>query len=231
MAITYLASGTASQNNGGTNPVPTLPAGCGISTMLICYIYSRATGAQTVSMPADWTQRVHDVTTGGLLAIFTKPWAFGDTDPTVTLSGFTGGASGDSVSAVIFGFNGVNRGAPIAQLGTVSTNASQANIGSISGITLASKASATVLVFGGRRDDGLGASVLTGDGLTWVEVRDAPVTAGADAHVVMAYAIDATGGAAVTAKTFTMSGVVNSEGKGIMIELAVATLGPRFRPH
>lgn len=229
MPITYLAAGTASQNNGGTNPVPTLPAGCSSSTVLVCVIYSRANGAQTVSMPAGWTQRLQDIGSGGLLAVFTRPWESGDTDPTVTLSGFTGGTTGDSVAARIFGFDGVSRSAPVAQVGTVSTNASQANIGAISGLTLASKPTATVIVIGGRRDDALGASVLSGDGLTWSEVHDAGVTAGADAHLVVDYAIDATGGTSVTSKTFTMSGAVNSEGKGVMLELAPASGGPRFR--
>jgi hypothetical protein len=229
MPITYLAAGTGSQNNGGTNPVPTLPAGCSASTVNVCVIYSRGSVDESVSMPAGWTQALQSRTSGGMLAVFTRPWESGDTDPTVTLTNFTGGTTGDSVAARIFGFNGVSRSAPVAQVGTVSTNASQANIGAISGLTLASKPTATVLVIGGRRDDGLSASALSGDGLTWTEVHDAAVTAGADAHMVVSYAIDATGGTTVTNKTFTMSGVVNAEGMGVMLELAPASAGQRFK--
>lgn len=229
MPITYLAAGTASQNNGGTDPVPTLPAGCSSSTVLVCVVYSRGAVDESVTMPAGWTQRLQHLDSGGMLAVFTRPWESGDTDPTITRANFTGGTTGDTIVARIFGFDGVSRSAPVAQVGTVSTNASQANIGAISGITLASKPTATVIVIGGRRDDALSAGTLSGDGLTWVEVQDQPVTAGADAHIAVNYAIDAAGGTTVTSKTFTMGGAIASEGKGVMLELAPAAAGQRFR--
>lgn len=229
MPITYLAAGTADQNNGGTDLVPGLPAGASASTVMVCVIYSRGNVDESVTMPAGWTQQLQSRTSGGMLAVFTRPWESGDSAPTITRVNFTGGTSGDTHVGRIFGFDGVSRNAPVAQVGSVSTNASQANIGAISGITLASKPTATVLVIGGRQGDCLGASALSGDGLTWTEVQDQAVTAGADAHLVVSYAIDAAGGTTVTSKTFTMSGGENQAGVGVMIELAPASAGQRFR--
>lgn len=229
MPITYLAAGTADQNNGGSDLVPGLPAGANASTVMVCAIYSRGSVDESVTMPAGWTQALQSRTSGGMLAVFTRPWESGDSAPTITRVNFTGGTSGDTHVARIFGFNGVSRSAPVAQVGSVSTNGSQANIGAISGITLASKPTATVIVIGGRRDDALSASTLSGDGLTWVEVQDQLITAGADAHMAVNYAIDSAGGTTVTSKTFTIGGAINAEGMGVMLELAPASAGQRFR--
>ena len=231
MAISYLATGTPSQNNGGTDPTPGIPAGCTAGTLLVCVVYSRGNVDESVSMPAGWDQRLQDRNTGGMLAVFTRPWQSGDAAPTITRTNFDGGPTGDTIVAIIHGFDGADTANPIVQIGTVSEVGSSKSLGPISGITLSGGAGSAVLVIGGRRDDAFGGATLSGDGLTWAQIHDQAITGGEDAHIVTDYAIDDAGGTTVTSKTYTFSTSVASEGKGVMLELRpyVEPTGQPFR--
>lgn len=221
MAITYLAAGTAIANNGGTNPTPGIPAGCTDgSTVMICAFYSRGNVDESVSMDGTWTSIVNTLTSSGLIAMWWKVFQTGDTAPTVTRTNFTGGGTGDTLLCRIMAYDGVDTTSPIAQIGSTSVNGTSVNLGPISGITLANIATTTVIVFGGRQDDGISIATLTGDSLTWNNIWNQSATAGADAAVSFQYAIDSAGGTVVTDKTLVPSGSTSVPGVGLMIELA-----------
>lgn len=217
MAVSYVGAGAASATNGGSNPAPTLPAGLAAGDLMLLFVFTRHTGVGFVTTPNGWSSLRNNVTTSGLLAVFSRVYQGGDSAPTVTLNGHTGGASGDTAIAQIAAFRGSD-GVPIPSL--IFDNASQADIGPI-GIPDIDKDGAIVVV-GGKRDDWTSVDVLSGDGLTWAEIGETPSTSGADAGIVWDYALNDTGDVifAPGDKTFTVTGGASAEGRGLGITLA-----------
>lgn len=217
MALSFVAAGAASTTN-GTAPAPGLPAGVAAGDLLVCVFHSRNVTTGTAALSAGWTQRVHDVSAGGLLAVWSRVYEAGDAAPTVTLTNHATGNSGDSAIARIVAFRpAAGQNASVSVVGTVSTNTAAVNIGPITGLT--SPAGGAVLVVGGKLDDFTSVATLSGDSLTWAEDSDTPNTLGSDNGLVVDHALTASS-TAVTAKTFTVTGGTSVAGKGVMLALA-----------
>lgn len=216
MAIQLRNVGTASATNGSA-PTPGLPAGLAAGDVMVCVFFSKEVTDGTVSISAGWDQIINDRTSGGLLAAWRRAWQSGDAAPTFTLGGHATGNSGDSAIAQIAAFTGIDTTSIVDVVGTISTNASQANIGAISGISLGARD--VVIVVGGKCDDWTSVATLSGDGLTWNELGEPDTTSGADAGLVWNYAIAGSSGVTVTSKTFTVTGGANNVGKGVMFSL------------
>jgi PGF-pre-PGF domain-containing protein len=220
-AITYVDVGVVSTGSGDGDLTPALPNGLQTDDVMIVYYYTRGTGG-SVSISAGWTPLYVNSDSSGGLAVWYRFYQNGDSAPTITSSGLvsTGNPNGrDDAIAQVAAWRGISTGDPIDALGTVSTNASQQNIGAISGITIA--ADSVVIVLGGKRDDWTSVATLSGDSLTWAEVGEPDSTAGGDAGIVWDYAINGAAQKAITTKTFTVTGGANAAGKGVMFSLRV----------
>lgn len=218
MAIALQTVGTASQTNGSA-PTPGLPTGLTDGDVMIAAFFSRESVDGTVSLPAAWTPILNDRSSGGLLAAWWRVWQSGDAAPTFTLGGHATGTSGDSAVAQIARFSGCNTSAPIGTIGSISTNASAQNIGTIAGIT----ADGGVIVLAGKKDDWTSVATLSGESLSWSEIGEPDGTQGADCGMVWDFAAIASS-TAIAAKTFTVTGGAAAVGKGIMFELKTAPI-------
>ena len=218
--ISNIRVGAASSTN-GTEPTPALPASLSAVDIMILAFYSRDDTNGTMSLPVAWTQLVNTRTTGGLLAVYYRVWQSGDAAPTITLTNHTTGTSGESAIAQIMAYAGGNTASPWDLVGTVSTNASQQNIGAIANAGVMG-AEDMVLVVGGKRDDWTSVATLTGDGLTWNEIGEPDTTSGADAGLVWNYALNPGTFLSLTNKTFTVTGGAAATGMGVMITMNVS---------
>jgi len=219
MPITYVGAGTAAAAN-NASVTPTLPGGLQVGDLLLCFASARGPG--TLGTPSGWTQRwqlSHASSGVNKIALFWKVYAAGDGNPTVT---YTGGGSNQTVIAQCCAFRGVKNSSPFDTQGSTSSNASQGNIGPISGITPAYN-DACVLVFGHRADDWTSVDTLTGDGLTWNEIGEPDSTAGSDAGEVWDYAVISGAPVTITSKTLTVTGGAANTGMGVMDSLRAAT--------
>ena len=116
-----------------------------------------------------------------------------------------GGADQNTVIAYCFAFRpSIGKALIVDGIGAHSPNGSQANVGPVAAPAVAGSDGA-VIFFGQRNDDWTGADVLSGDGLTWVEMLDAAFDAYGDVGVVADYALF-TSTPTVTQKTFTITG-------------------------
>jgi hypothetical protein len=213
--ITFVGVGTAAAKN-NVSVTPTLPSGLQVGDLMLCFASARGNG--TLGTPTGWTQKwqlAHASSGINNAALFYRFYQAGDGDPTVT---YTGGASGHTVIAQVCAFRGVDPANPFDVQGATSSNASQANIGPISGITTGANGKC-VIVFGHRADDWTSVATLSGDGLTWNEIGEPDSTLGNDAGEVWDYAISTTGSITITNKTFTVTGGSANTGMGVMQSL------------
>jgi len=216
--ITFIGAGAgASANNASVSPA--LPSGFQANDLLLCFASARGNG--TLGTPTGWTQLfqvAHSSSGINKIALFYKIAVGGDANPTVT---YTGGASGHTVIAQCCAFRGVDPSSPFDVIGATSSNASQANIGPISGITPTVE-DACVIVMGHKADDWTSVATLSGDGLTWVEIGEPDSDLGNDAGEVWDYAIISGSPITITNKTFTVTGGAAQTGLGKMISLKPA---------
>ena len=229
MAIAFGAAGTPA-NADNAAVTPTLPGGMPNGAILCVFAGMRTTAA-TLSISAGYTEQLNHLNSSGNPGRFALWWRVVDgteTNPTVTPSG---GCAGDVLIVDTFSFTGVDAATPWAEQGTVFNGATNtANIGAITGITIASGNAALVLGF--RSDDWTSVSTLTADSpLTYAEITEADTTTGNDAGIVADYAVNG-GGSAHTAanRTFTVTGG-SGFGLGVFLELAAsaATAAPPAR--
>ena len=213
--ITFVGVGTAAAKN-NASVTPTLPSGLQADDLMLCFASARGNG--TLGTPTGWTQKwqlAHASSGINNAALFYRFYQAGDGDPTVT---YTGGAFGHTVIAQVCAFRGVDPANPFDVQGATSSNASQVNIGPISGITTGANGKC-VIVFGHRADDCTSVAALSGDGLTWNEIGEPDSTLGDDAGEVWDYAISTTGSITITNKTFTVTGGSANRGMGVMQSL------------
>jgi len=224
MPIQYVAVGTAAFSAGATTGsiVPALPAGLAVGDLMICIVTMRGNGTFTIS--TGWTEKFQGqlYPTDNLhkLAIFYRFYQSGDGNPTVS---WTGGGTNQTVIAQVFAFRGIDTSNPIPDLGPNSGNASQQNIGPITGFTPTGAGNdGCVIVIGHKADNWTGVDVLTGDGLGWNEIAEPSTTLGSDAGQVYDYAIYSGSPPAIANKTFTVIGGAANTGAGKMISLKLA---------
>jgi len=224
MAIQYVAVGTPAFSAGGSTGsiVPALPAGLAVGDLMICIATMRGNGGFLPIM--GWTQnfqgQLYPTDNLHKLAIFYRFYQSGDGDPNVA---WDGGGNNQTVIAQIFAFRGVDTSNPIPDLGPNSGNASQQNIGPITGFTPTGAGNdGCVIVIGHKADNWTGVDILTGDGLGWVEIAEPSTTLGSDAGQVYDYAIYSGSPPTITNKTFTVVGGASATGAGKMISLKPA---------
>jgi len=228
MAISFVGVGTAQASSGGSTGslnVP-LPTGLQVGDLVLIFCSGRNTGY--VFTATGYTQKWSlDHASSGIntIVLLYRIRQSGDAD-TVTVS-WTGGATNATVIMQACAFRGVNQSTPFDVQGATSSNASQANIGPITGITTGSNGKCTI-VFGHRADDWTSVDILTGDGLTWNEIGEPDSSAGTDAGMVWDYAIHGAS-QTITNKTFTVTGGAAQTGMGVMQSLneAVAVIVER----
>lgn len=207
--IRYVGKGTESLVANNTANTPGLPSGLQDGDLLVL-LYGMTSWAGTANEPATpsgWTKKASTLsaTTGGRIAWYYRRYQAGDTAPTLTYSGTTT----DIRFTQIFAFRGaVASGDPTDVLGTASNNATQKDMGPISGVSTTASGG-VVLVAGVRESDwqpGGGLTVLSGDGLGWVEVcdrEDFATDPGDNIGIGLDYALTP-GPTTVTDKTFTI---------------------------
>ena len=223
MTITFVGVGSASAKN-NASVTPGLPSGLLTGDLMLCFASARGNGILSVDpldqagMPTQWLtkwQLSHASSGINKIALFYRFYVDGDAGPIIK---YAGGASGHTVIAQVCAFRSVNQSSPFDVQGATSSNASQANIGPISGITTGANGKC-VIVFGHRADDWSLVDTLSGDGLMWNELGEPKSTLGNDAGEVWDYTISALGSVTITAKTFTVIGGVANYGMGVMQSL------------
>ena len=217
MAISFVGAGTAVASAGGSTGslTPTLPSGWLPGDLALIFCTGRATGY--VFTATGYTQKFavnHSSSGVNRIVLLYRFLQSGNGNPTVS---WTGGASNATVLMQIAVFRGVDQSNPFDVTGSASSNASQANIGPISGIITGQNGKCTI-VFGHRADDWTSVDTLTGDNLTWYEIGEPKSTLGNDAGMVWDYALH-NGNQTITNKTFTVSGGAANYGLGIMQSL------------
>jgi hypothetical protein len=228
-AIFYVgagAAGSATAGSGGnaaigTNQGLTLPSGLQNDDLMILVHYMTSTTGGSVTTPSGWTmlQSTHQ-DSGGSITIWYRFYQSGDSEPTITASGLTNtGNNKDAAIAQIAAWRGIDASAPVATIGSVSTNSAAQNIGGISGISLS--AGDVVVVFGAKLSDWTSVADLSGDNLSWAEIGEPVRTASQtkNSGLVWDYAINDASNTTVTSKTFTVTGGSSAAGKGVMFSL------------
>lgn len=220
MAIMYVGAGTASASASG-NVTPTLPAGLQANDLMVAIVTVRGNAA--ITTPSGWTEvfqgQLYPTDNLHRLGIFRRFYQSGDTDPTFVI----GAQTNATRIGQIFAFRGVDQTNPIPDLGPDSGNASAQNIGPITGFTPTIN-DGCVIVIGHKADDWTSVAVLTGDGLTWVEIGEPDSTLGNDAGQVYDYAIYSGSPPTISAKTFTVTGGAANTGAGKMFSIKPTTV-------
>jgi len=220
MAITYVAAGAANTSV-VDDPAFAFPVGITDDDFVLAAFYSRENTDGTVhlvdpSVTQIWTRILNVRTAGGLIAVWGKRYVTGDTEPTIVTTNHTRGFNGDDIIVQMAAWRGVNTSNPIAQVGTVSANASAADIGPIAGIT--AFPNNAVIVLAGKMGSWTSVATLSGD-LTYTEISDLTTTGEPDAGMVWDYGINGASATEITDKTFTVTGGALAPGVGVMIEL------------
>jgi hypothetical protein len=105
----------------------------------------------------------------------------------------------------------------VDQIGTVTTNASQQNIGAVTGITPTTANTGIIAVFA-KAVEYTNSDVLTGDSLPWDRGQDISTAQGNGASLIIQTALDG-GTTTVTSKTLTVSGGSAAVGLGVIFNL------------
>jgi hypothetical protein len=217
MAVSFVAIGTTSTQQGGTTCSPGNPAG--IATDDVKYLVYHSRGSATdPTDPASWVEILNEGTAifGRRLVIWRQVHA-GQAAPSVVRAGDSGNDVG---TAYVVAFRGVDTTTSENDSGSATFTA-QANILAEAGVSdLSVLAGGAVLVAGHKgSNSGANAALLTGDGLTWVEIADATSALGNTLRWAADYALSA-GAVTVTDKVFTIGGgPATSDGVGAMIAI------------
>ncbi len=224
-AITFVAAGSAAGSITNTSPAVTLPAGIAVGDLMVCALARRRSDAAVVSDPVGWTPIFTTTSDSGRqLAAAYRFYQTGDAIPVWVITG-----NDDDLVAQCYAWRNVNLSNPISVLGAVTLNGSAADIGPITGLTVA--ANDTVVVLGMRRDNWTSVATLSGDTLTWVEAGEPISDAGGGTAngvgLVADYAINGASAIVVTDKTFVVTGGSSSfGGKGVMFTLGASVTPP-----
>ncbi|MGH7338901.1 MAG: hypothetical protein ACREKH_00260, partial [Candidatus Rokuibacteriota bacterium] len=193
MAITFVAAGAAAFGN-NADVTPGLPAGLAADDLLIVLTFLRGENANAnamtlVGVGSGYTQLFNFTHSAGSprprLAVHYKIAGAGEVAPLVDITPLVTAAT---VGAQCAAFRGTHLTTPIDVSGATSENASQQNIGAITGITPLADDGA-VIVVGGKCDDWTSVAMLSGDGLTWVEIGEPDSVLGQDEGLVWDHAI------------------------------------------
>jgi hypothetical protein len=222
-AIGALADATWPTVAGSDNSAAPIPAGtvAGDYMLLICVCRH---ADPTVATPAGWTSAfsgrggVAGANDGIRIQLFWKFHDGSEVNPAIDWSASSAGPR----NAFIVSYTGVDTTTPITNLpGALSFNATTGGgPGPITGFT-PDAGTGAIIVIGAKADDWTTASALSGDGLTWNELMDAPTTAGNDAGLVVDDALNWTSGA-ITNKTFSVTGGTSVPSAGLMFALKAA---------
>jgi len=225
MPITFVNVGAAVYSSGGTTGTiyPTLPSGLQVGDLVLVFVTGRGNHNFTSTVLGRQWQYSHASSGINKIALFYKFYQTGDGNPDIN---WTGGGTSQTVIAQACAFRGVSTTTPFGVIGASSSNASQANIGPIGGIS-GVPAGDPIIVFGHRADDWTSVATLSGDGLTWYEIGEPKTSSGNDAGEVWDYAFSA--GLSVTSKTFTVTGGLVQTGMGIMQSLKAAVITTGWR--
>lgn len=225
MPVSFVAAGSSSATDGGSDPTPGLPAGLVVGDVMICVVYTRNTSIGVVSISAGWDEIKQDLSSSGLIAVYARRYQAGDAAPTITLAGHTGGASGDTAIAQIAAFRDVRYfGALDIGVSTIFDNASAQNIGPADYLDV--DPGDAWVVIGGKMDDWTSVATLAST-LTWTEIGEPDSASGADAGMVWDLGVNG-GGTTVdpSAKTFTVSGGASAPGKALILYLEFEVFVP-----
>jgi hypothetical protein len=228
MAITFVGAGTAAFGN-NADVTPTLHANTAAGDLIVVLTVLRGenatAGAMTLNAVGSGYTELFNFThsTGSPRPRLAGHWKIagaGEADPLVDIAPL---ATGATVGAQCATFRGINTADPIDAIGGNDENASQQDIGPIIGFTPAANDGA-IIVVGGKCDDWTSVDLLTGDGLTWVEIGEPDSILGQDEGLVWDHAIWVGAPPTITNKTFTVTGGAANKGLGTMFSLNPATL-------
>lgn len=211
--LSYVGTGAANMQLGTATPQNiALPPNTSAGDLMVLTMSARSSAA-VLDTPPGWTLFNTAANGFGTMSVFWKLAGIAEPAATVTFTATS--------TATFIGQIAVWRGAdlfnPIAQVGVSASNGSSANIGPIPGIDI--KKNNAVAVIGWQANDWTAGDLLTGDGLSWVELSEASTVTGGDAGIMWDMAINSTGAdVTVTPKTFITDGAGNV-GFGFMFEI------------
>ncbi len=207
----------------------TLHASTASGDLLVGFAYfdtGAAVSGLSVTAPAGWAQLIdtNSWANGNIMRVYVKAAGPGEGAPASPT--FNGGTTGASGATGLWRVVTV-RGADVTSLpssahaGVSSGNSFSGlqNVGVINGFT-PTEPDTLVVVFAGKKATFTSVDALSGDGLTWTELFEAPSTRSDDASMVASCA--AISGAAVTisGKTFTVTGGSAANSLGVMFAIA-----------
>lgn len=184
---------------------PTMPASVQQGDLLLVFAAIRTTSG-TVSTPTGYTQLL---SMGGHVKLFGKIHTGTESAPTVS---FTGGAAGDTTSAVMAAFRNTQC---VVQTSAQQTNGSAQNI-SVPGLPGVDRPGLLVLWLGWKQDDWTSVATIAGGFAT--EIGEPSSTTGNDQGLVWDYLISGNPAEPGTA-TFTVTGGANAVSKGAVVSL------------
>lgn len=214
-AGTFVAAGAMSSADNAA-VTPALYAGHTTRDLICVLARIRSASAGTLGTPTDYTRLpITGFDATSPMQLFVKVHDGSESNPTVTP---TGGAAGDTVSAVTFGL----RGTPttlddladivVASLGQ--SNASAQNI-AYPGLYPRYQEGCIILALGGKDDDWTSVAALSG----FTEAVDSSTTTGNDQGLVVDYVIQTTP-AVINEGSFTVTGGASAVSDAIVVALA-----------
>lgn len=195
---------------------PALYAGNAVRDLILVVGGIRSASAGTISMPADYTRlRIKGFSASSPLQVWAKVHDGSEPNPTVTP---TGGAAGDTVSAVTIGLRGMPctlddlQDLLVDSLGQ--SNASAQNI-AYPGLFTKNQEGCIFLVIGRKDDDWTSVATLSG----FTEAVDSSTTTGSDQGLVVDYQIQTTP-AVVNEGSLVVTGGAAAVSEGAVLALA-----------
>lgn len=162
-----IGAGTAASGD-NTSVTPTLPGSLVTGATMLLFASIRNSGTGTVNDVTGWT-RIIDF---GNIAVFSRRWQTGDTDPTVT---FTGGVAGATTLAQVYARTNMEH---VPESTDTVLNGSAQDI-AFPGITVTVDA-AVVVIGGWKQDDWTSVASVSG----YTEIGEPDTTTGDDAGIV-----------------------------------------------
>lgn len=198
-AATFVAAGAASHADNAA-VTPALFAGATASDLILVFAAIRSSGTGTLVTPTGYTRLPVWASTDNV-QLYAKVHSGSESNPTVTPSG---GAAGDTVSAVTFGFR--NMPITLTDLADIVVDSNTFLNGAAQDIIHPPvypiyQQGCVMLILGWKQDDWT--SVATLGGLT--EITDSPTTTGNDQGLVADYLIQTTP-SLIGQGTFTVTG-------------------------
>jgi hypothetical protein len=213
-AAAFVAAGSLSSANNAA-VTPALFAGATAKDLILVVARVRSVSAATLAITSGYTRLpIKNLSATSKIQAWAKVHSGSESNPTVTP---TGGAAGDSVSAVTLGFRNMPTTlADLADLVVESaslTNSAAQNV-AYPGVYPQTEG-CVVLVIGGKDDDWTSVATLTG----LAEAVDASTTTGNDQGIVVDYVIQTTP-ALVDAGSFVVTGGTSVVSHGVALALA-----------